>query len=234
MTALNPVKTIGDQVAETLLIHTKASRAEALRIAEGKLTRVGLPPDRFPLDRFPHELSGGQRQRVCIAMAIALHPELLIADEPTTALDVTTQAQILNLLRDLVEEEGMSLLLITHDLAVGGRRGRPCRGHAEGADRRTGPDRTALSHHGPSLYASVAGGVLTPARPHHTPRAGTAAGGRRRHTRLCLATPLALWSRADVPGGKGRVIHHADWGKPGVGWGKWLREIDADPRHPWA
>ena len=118
MTALNPVKTIGDQVAETLLIHTKATRAEALRIAEEKLTRVGLPPDRFPLDRFPHELSGGQRQRVCIAMAIALHPELLIADEPTTALDVTTQAQILNLLRDLVEEEGMSLLLITHDLAV--------------------------------------------------------------------------------------------------------------------
>ncbi|WP_300513941.1 dipeptide ABC transporter ATP-binding protein [Aliiroseovarius sp.] len=118
MTALNPVRTIGDQVAETLLIHTRATRAEALKIAEEKLTRVGLPPDRFPLDRYPHELSGGQRQRVCIAMAIALHPELLIADEPTTALDVTTQAQILNLLRDLVEEEGMSLLLITHDLAV--------------------------------------------------------------------------------------------------------------------
>ena len=118
MTALNPVKTIGDQVAETLLIHTKATRAEAEQIAREKLTRVGLPPERFPLDRFPHELSGGQRQRVCIAMAIALHPELLIADEPTTALDVTTQAQILALLRDLVAEEGMSLLLITHDLAV--------------------------------------------------------------------------------------------------------------------
>ena len=118
MTALNPVKTIGDQVMETLLIHTGASRAEARRIAREKLDRVGLPADRFPLSRFPHELSGGQRQRVCIAMAIALHPELLIADEPTTALDVTTQAQILDLLKDLVAEQGMSLLLITHDLAV--------------------------------------------------------------------------------------------------------------------
>lgn len=118
MTALNPVKTIGDQVAETLLIHTDTSRAEARRIAAEKLARVGLPEDRFPLDRYPHELSGGQRQRVCIAMAIALHPDLLIADEPTTALDVTTQAQILDLLKELVAEEQMGLLLITHDLAV--------------------------------------------------------------------------------------------------------------------
>ncbi|WP_424944252.1 ABC transporter ATP-binding protein [Aliiroseovarius crassostreae] len=118
MTALNPVKTIGEQVAETLLIHGAASRSDALRIAGEKLARVGLPPDRFPLGRYPHELSGGQRQRVCIAQAIALHPDLLIADEPTTALDVTTQAQILDLLRDLVAEENMGLLLITHDLAV--------------------------------------------------------------------------------------------------------------------
>ncbi len=118
MTALNPVKTIGDQVMETLLIHTDKSPSEARKIAREKLNRVGLPEDRFPLTRYPHELSGGQRQRVCIAMAIALHPELLIADEPTTALDVTTQAQILDLLKDLIAEEGMSLLLITHDLAV--------------------------------------------------------------------------------------------------------------------
>ncbi|PIE15582.1 MAG: microcin ABC transporter ATP-binding protein [Rhodobacterales bacterium] len=118
MTALNPVKTIGDQVAETLLIHGKSSRSEAERIARQMLDRVGLPADQFPASRFPHELSGGQRQRVCIAMAIALRPKLLIADEPTTALDVTTQAQILALLRDLVDQENMSLLLITHDLAV--------------------------------------------------------------------------------------------------------------------
>ncbi len=118
MTALNPVMTIGAQVMETILIHTDMPRAEAEEEAARVLTRVGLPPERFPLDRYPHELSGGQRQRVVIAMAIALRPKLLIADEPTTALDVTTQAQILDLLRDLVREYGMGLLIITHDLAV--------------------------------------------------------------------------------------------------------------------
>ena len=118
MTALNPVQTIGDQVAETLVVHGAASRGEALRVARDKLDRVGLTKDRFPLSRFPHELSGGQRQRVCIAMAVALRPKLLIADEPTTALDVTTQAQILDLLDELRRDEGMALWLITHDLAV--------------------------------------------------------------------------------------------------------------------
>ncbi len=118
MTALNPVQSIGDQVAETLVIHGAATRREALRVAREKLDRVGLDGARFPLARYPHELSGGQRQRVCIAMAIALRPRLLIADEPTTALDVTTQAQILDLLKGLVEDEGMGMMLITHDLAV--------------------------------------------------------------------------------------------------------------------
>ncbi len=118
MTALNPVQTIGDQVAETILVHTRKSRRQAMEIAREALNRVGLPQDRFPLDRYPHDLSGGQRQRVVIAMAIALQPKLLIADEPTTALDVTTQAQILKLLKKLVDEDGMGLILITHDLAV--------------------------------------------------------------------------------------------------------------------
>ncbi len=118
MTALNPVKTIGEQVAETVRIHKKASKAEARRIARDTLDRVELPAGRFPLSRYPHELSGGQRQRVVIAMAIALRPGLLIADEPTTALDVTTQAQILVLLKRLVREDNMALMMITHDLAV--------------------------------------------------------------------------------------------------------------------
>ncbi len=118
MTALNPVQTIGAQVMETILIHKAMPPDKAEERAREVLARVGLPPDRFPLSRYPHELSGGQRQRVVIAMAIALRPRLLIADEPTTALDVTTQAQILDLLKRLVKEDGMALMMITHDLAV--------------------------------------------------------------------------------------------------------------------
>ena len=119
MTALNPVQTIGQQVAETIRVHhPSVSRQAGHAKAIATLERVGLPIDQFPLSRFPHELSGGQRQRVVIAMAIALRPRLLIADEPTTALDVTTQAQILDLLKRLAKDDNMGLLMITHDLAV--------------------------------------------------------------------------------------------------------------------
>ena len=118
MTALNPVKTIGEQVAEGIRWHTGANRADAEQTARQILDRVGLPEAKFPLARYPHELSGGQRQRVVIAIACALKPKLLIADEPTTALDVVLQQQILELLRDLVDERKMGLLLISHDLAV--------------------------------------------------------------------------------------------------------------------
>jgi peptide/nickel transport system ATP-binding protein len=118
MTALNPVKTIGEQVAEGIRWHTGANRMDAEDRARAMLDRVGLPEAQFPLSRYPHELSGGQRQRVVIAIACALQPKLLVADEPTTALDVVLQAQILDLLRDLVDERKMGLLLISHDLAV--------------------------------------------------------------------------------------------------------------------
>src|SRR5262249_1583172 len=118
MTALNPVKTIGEQVAEGIRWHTRASRRDAEERARKMLDRVGLPQTRFPLSRYPHELSGGQRQRVVIAIACALKPKLLIADEPTTALDVVLQKQILELLRDLVDENRIGLLLLSRDLAV--------------------------------------------------------------------------------------------------------------------
>lgn len=118
MTALNPVKTIGAQIAEGLIWHLGLSRAEAAERAGALLDRVGLTAAGVGPDRFPHQLSGGQRQRVVIALAIACDPELLIADEPTTALDVTIQAQVLELISDIRARLGMSVVLITHDLGV--------------------------------------------------------------------------------------------------------------------
>ena len=118
MTALNPMHTIGHQVAEPLRRHKKYSAAQARREAIALLDRVGLPDPAKRIDAYPHQFSGGQRQRVTIAMALACEPDLLIADEPTTALDVTIQGQILDLIADLVEERGMSMILISHDLGV--------------------------------------------------------------------------------------------------------------------
>jgi peptide/nickel transport system ATP-binding protein len=118
MTALNPLMTIGQQVAEPLRLHLRLSRTEAQARAVRLLARVGLAAPAISPHRYPHQLSGGQRQRVVIAAALACDPELLIADEPTTALDVTVQAQVLDLLADLAAERAMSLLLITHDLGV--------------------------------------------------------------------------------------------------------------------
>jgi peptide/nickel transport system ATP-binding protein len=118
MTALNPMHTIGHQVAEPLRRHKKLSAAQARREAIALLDRVGLPDPAKRIDAYPHQFSGGQRQRVTIAMALACEPDLLIADEPTTALDVTIQGQILDLIADLVEERGMSMILISHDLGV--------------------------------------------------------------------------------------------------------------------
>ncbi|MDZ5446972.1 ABC transporter ATP-binding protein [Micromonospora sp. 4G57] len=119
MTALNPVMRIGDQVAEVMLLHrTRASRAEAAAAAVELLDRVRLPDPRATARAFPHQLSGGQRQRVMLAIALANDPALLICDEPTTALDVTVQAQMLDLILELAAERNTALLFITHDLAV--------------------------------------------------------------------------------------------------------------------
>ena len=118
MTSLNPVFTIGDQLCEVLMLHEKLSKSAAMAEAQRLLDMVRLPDSSALLHRFPHQLSGGMRQRVMIAMALACRPKLLIADEPTTALDVTIQAQILNIMRDLQKKLGMGMVFITHDMGV--------------------------------------------------------------------------------------------------------------------
>jgi oligopeptide/dipeptide ABC transporter ATP-binding protein len=163
MAALNPVFRIGDQIAETLLVHGRASRAEAAAAAVTLLDAVRIPDAAARVRDYPHQLSGGMRQRVLIATALACRPALVIADEPTTALDVTIQAEILDLLRDMKAQFQLSLLLITHDLGV----------IAETADRvavmyagrivESGPVRALFQH--PShpytrgLLASIPGGA---------------------------------------------------------------------------
>ena len=119
MTSLNPVFTVGDQITEAMRAHDRTASAAALRArAIEALARVRIPAPERRFDEYPHQMSGGMRQRVMIAMALACAPDLLIADEPTTALDVTVQAQILDLLRELQQQTGMAIILITHDLGV--------------------------------------------------------------------------------------------------------------------
>ena len=118
MTALNPLRTIGDQIAEMFSIHTELSKAEINARVLALLADVRIPDPKVAAKAYPHELSGGQRQRAMIAMALALDPRLLIADEPTTALDVTTQAQILKLIRDLQQRRKTAVMFITHDFGV--------------------------------------------------------------------------------------------------------------------
>lgn len=118
LSCLNPVFTVGSQVVEVLQIHQKMSKAEATAKAVDLLRQVGIPDPERRAEAYPHEMSGGQAQRVMIAMALALNPELLIADEPTTALDVTIQAQILDLMREMIRTRGTGVILITHDLGI--------------------------------------------------------------------------------------------------------------------
>ncbi|WP_034383873.1 ABC transporter ATP-binding protein [Deinococcus sp. YIM 77859] len=118
MTSLNPVYTVGDQIAEAVMLHQGKSKREAMGVATEMLRLVGIPAPEKRVNEYPHQMSGGMRQRVMIAMALSCNPALLIADEPTTALDVTIQAQILDLMRKLQKEIGMSILFITHNLGV--------------------------------------------------------------------------------------------------------------------
>ncbi len=118
MTSLNPVYTVGDQIAEAIVLHQKETARAAMRKATEMLDLVGIPEPAKRVKNYPHQMSGGMRQRVMIAMALSCNPKLLIADEPTTALDVTIQAQILDLMRTLQREIGMSIMFITHDLGV--------------------------------------------------------------------------------------------------------------------
>lgn len=118
MTSLNPVFTVGDQIQEAILLHQKVSKSEAKKRCYEMMELVGIPDVSERAEYYPHEMSGGLRQRIMIAMALSCRPRLLIADEPTTALDVTIQAQILNLIRDLQKQLGMAMIIITHDFGV--------------------------------------------------------------------------------------------------------------------
>lgn len=118
LTSLNPVFTVGNQIVESIRTHMHLSKEDAKKRAEMLLEKVGMPDARGTMKKYPHTLSGGMRQRVMIAMALSCNPRLLIADEPTTALDVTIQAQIMKLLKELREETGMSMILITHDIGL--------------------------------------------------------------------------------------------------------------------
>jgi len=171
MTSLNPVRTVGDQIAEAVALHQRKSSRAAMDHAIGMLELVGIPDAGQRAASYPHQMSGGMRQRVMIAMALSCNPKLLIADEPTTALDVTIQAQILDLMRGLQREIGMSILFITHDLGV----------VAEMADR------VVVMYAGRAVEEGPVGRIFATPRMPYTlglmnsiPRLGQSAGTRQR------------------------------------------------------
>ena len=183
MTSLNPTMTVGDQIAGPVRAHLGQSRAAARRRAEEVLGLVGVPRPAERLDAFPHQLSGGLRQRVMIAMALACEPKLLIADEPTTALDVTVQAQILDLLKDLQRKFGLGMLFISHDLTV----------VAQMAGR------VAVMRHGLLLESGTRDQVFLDPRHPYTQSLLGAVPSLSTDRRRPLATLAAAASSADAP-----------------------------------
>ncbi len=191
MTSLNPVYTVGDQISESLRVHRRVGRREGVEAAVGLLDKVGIPDARRRVGQYPHELSGGMRQRATIAMALACDPTLLIADEPTTALDVTIQAQILDLMQALQRERGMGMLFVTHNLGVVAQIAHRVAVMYAGRIVETGP---------------VAEVFKTPRHPYtmgllkSMPRLGTASEMKRTGAKL-PAIPGTVPSLADLPVG---------------------------------
>jgi hypothetical protein len=201
MTALDPVFTIGQQIGETVRRHEKASRREAEARALELLELVQIPSAKRRLAAYPHELSGGLRQRAMIAVALACRPKLLLADEPTTALDATVQIQVLLLLRKLQEQLGMGVVFVTHDLGVAGEIADRVAVMYAGKVVEEGPGRPADGRPAAPLPARPArrdgaSGDARPA-PHHHPRRAA----------LARARPHRLPLRAALPGGGGARLH---------------------------
>ena len=214
MTALTPVHTIGWQIEEQIRVHLNMSRAAARRRAAELLDEVGLPNPTKALGLYPHQLSGGMRQRAVIAMALSCNPSLLVADEPTTALDVTVQAQVLELLRRLRLDFGLSIILVTHDMGVVGEMADRVHGHVRWPCRRTSADGRHFRGSLASLH--VGPPCLDSAAAWRTPRAaclhsGHAAGAYRLAERLRfrVALPFSLRAMRRNPASTGRRRAHS-------------------------
>ncbi|MEZ5826186.1 MAG: ABC transporter ATP-binding protein [Geminicoccaceae bacterium] len=214
MTALNPVMSIGDQIAEGLVLHG-LDGGDPMARACSIMARVGLPAQRFSPSLYPHQLSGGQRQRVMIAMALAMQPELLIADEPTTALDVTVQLDILRLIRDIAQESGMALLLITHDLGVVAAMCERTMVMYAGRCIESGPTEQVLRHPGHpytrGLLDALPGGEHIGRElmviPGSVPRAGARLNGCAFAPRCRIAASICReMVPADMPFGAGHAV----------------------------
>jgi len=215
MTALNPAMSVGEQIAEGLRWHEGLGRRAARARALALLQRVGIPDAARRLDAYPHQLSGGQRQRIGIAIALACNPKLLIADEPTTALDVTVQAQILDLLRELVAELGMGLILISHDLGVIAEMADETLVVYAGTPVEAAPSTTLFARPGhpytrglfqamPGRAGPVAGGARLQTIPGTVPEPGRRPPGCRFADRCGFAVPAcgaALPDWQPLPGG---------------------------------